>query len=134
MTTETHPHLRTLYAVIDGIPSNRIDLRAIVRDGAAPDPHRCRTIACAVGWAGMHPYFRRLGLETIASGRDLRLNGVVRPWDEVTAEVFGISVVDAVHLFGASFERRRYDPDTPPGSDKELVLARIRNFLQEPAP
>ena len=59
MNQETYPLLREAYAIIDGIPDDRFNLRTYAN---STDPNHCGTIACAVGWLAMHPTFNALGL------------------------------------------------------------------------
>ena len=145
--------LRELYAMMCGVPDDRVRLRYWREDtgvrylredtsgffvGNEKLVHNCGTTGCAVGWACAYPKFQEQGLNWMGSAptfskRKSQFGG----WGAVCT-FFGIDIDIASYLF--SCERYEY-PDlegTRDGarsrferskSEKRLVLARIRFHL-----
>ena len=120
------------YEIIGGIPADRFNLRTVRRNvidsAQKSNPHHCGTIACAMGWLGMHPEFPELesailfedpGCYTQGFSVDGQLMGFV----EAAAKIFDISSRQAESVFGT---RRR----APKGkTDQEVFLERLRKLL-----
>lgn len=105
--------LRALYAMIAGIPKERIELerwRSRVVKPNDPDWSKevtnkdllaqdCGTLACAVGWACAHPEFQKRGLRWDGSPVYRHKGGLRRfGWDAVES-FFGIRYGLAMFLF-----------------------------------
>ena len=140
--------LRALYAMVAGIPKERIELEAwrsrlvksydsnwskevTNKDLLSQD---CGTLACAVGWACAHPEFQKQGLRWDEVPVYRRRFG----WDAVES-FFGIHYGLAMFLF--SVENIPYGdvksravihkeyPLVKPGDAKRTLLKRIRTHL-----
>jgi hypothetical protein len=135
--------LRTLYAVIFGIPARRVNLSSW-RDGATRSEtsdasmveHACGSTGCAVGWACAYPPFIKQGLtwEDNAPALD-DATGRLDSWDAVNS-FFGLSGAQSDYLFMPNRHRhpeRLDDRDSAfvcyGHNHKRLVLARIRYHL-----
>lgn len=130
--TESYPLLRDAYAIIDGIPDNRIDLAQWRKVGRSP--HSCGTIACAAGWLSMHPDMKDRGLLSGSGGMPKFRNesGYFSYCYEALAIMFGIDRRSASDIFCTRFMGGRLDPENAGQlSDKELWKARVRNFLKK---
>lgn len=132
--------LREAAAIIDGIPEEQIDLRSIVEDGDTTPS--CGTVACALGWLGLHPTFRERGLVTFGNLSEVKVNGQARYYDQAAAEFFNLSDADARALF-ASYGWGKHDDkllkrlhvtaeisEQDSVSGKELFRRRMVHFLQ----
>ena len=88
------------------------------------DLNFCGTSACAIGWAGTLPYFRRAGLKVEPSGRTTvnGNSGILASW-EVLDPFFGLTRHQSAHLFG---------PYTRIKTPKQWA-ARCRKFLRDNA-
>lgn len=126
--------LREAYAIIDGIPSERINLDRVAsndRNGGMIShklgtvPENCSTIACAAGWLGMHPEFRALGLVTTKHGY-ITWQGQMA-FEGVLAHVFDCDVETAIELF----EERTCYEDNGAMSDKQVWQHRVRKYLKQ---
>lgn len=122
--------LRFAYAVIGGIPDEKVRLHNIVS-------HRgpslaCGTVACAAGWLAMHPEFQARGLTLIVGtgphstrlayrGTDTRFQS---SYNLALAPLFNISQGAASVLFAARDCKR-----TRVRTDKQLFLLRLYEFL-----
>lgn len=119
--------LREAYAIIGGIPGNKIALRSIVSmKGPSLD---CGTIACAAGWLGMHPKFQALGLEVVKDGLNLSFQGEPGwAYYAPLARTFNIDVVLAHRLFctRGNFDHSEYDNR----ADKQVWLDRVHAYLE----
>lgn len=106
--------LRTLYAMLAGIPEDRIDLRR----------WHCGTTACAVGWACSYPPFVKQGLHwdwaEPAYGEHISWAAVQR--------FFQVEPDIVTRLFSRS---TRHSSIFLNISDKQFVLARVREYLYE---
>jgi len=81
--------------------------------------HECGTVACAVGYACLDPWFNEQGLRAY---EDLPSYRYSSGWDAVE-DFFGIYYEEARHLFS---------PDSYTGEEEtraEEVAARIREFI-----
>jgi hypothetical protein len=147
-----YPRLRTLYALMAGIPAKHVNLSLWrghtdkSRDANFVDDeeilkHPCQTSGCAVGYACAHPDFKEEGLEYLHNHPVLRNEeGVITHtrFHAVTA-FFGVPSFDTAESLFLSEEemcaRTRHpeinkDDHRLEGNDKRQVLARIRNFLR----
>jgi hypothetical protein len=126
--------LRTLYAMMAGIPATKINLRIWRSDqeNRKSNVHACGTTACAVGFATAFPDFVDQGLSwSINQGVPL-FYGLIG--FRAVESFFGVDCRDARALFNQGNSGDRHinaeDPVHPAGSqDKRRVLARIRNIL-----
>lgn len=121
--------LEYAYAIIDGIPDERIDLETYSSNGINwhenCNPHHCGTIGCPLGWLGMHPYFQALGLQT--RGTYITLSDIPYDFVSVGKELFNITKDQSGTLFGPRRDRKRSDKRL---SDKQVFQARMRALLQ----
>lgn len=128
MPTPNYELLKEAYAIIGGIPARKINLEAIITDRGPS--LACGTIACAAGWLAMHPKFKDMGLGLNPHGGGLAVNGIHTMFDTAMAQVFGITVGDAMDLFGTR-HFSRFDSDLPQHlGDKALWKARVKAFLR----
>src|SRR5678815_5124973 len=67
----------------------------------------CGTVACAVGWAGSDPWFRRHGLYTVFGGISYMKPGFVGTSSESIQAFFQITEQAANYLFIPTLEERR---------------------------
>lgn len=127
--------LREAYAIIDGVPEDRMNLNDVASNFEGGDPtdiHHCGTVGCAIGLLAMHPYFQALGLylerdeSAIEYGYSMTKAGT-KGYVRVGMEIFDLDYDEAHDLFRPSrdWERAAY------GSDKAIWLARVRKFLAE---
>lgn len=136
MTTESYSLLRDAYAIIDGIPAERIDLENwLDKDNS---PGHCNTIACAAGWLALHPGMQKLGLMSYYNGEPMFIESDLYKGVRASqgyaglSKFFGLESEDqARDLFGTRAFESPYDPENRVGlTDKELWKARVRNFLK----
>ncbi len=125
--------LEELYAIIDGIPDKNFNLSTVIKSGGRRAT--CRTIACAIGWAALHPKFKALGLRFNAQLGVFtsKTHGAMSIDYETAAEdVFGIEKHRAAHIFGVR-HISMYDDltDSTILSDKQLFLFRVKQFLTD---
>jgi hypothetical protein len=121
--------LREAYAIVGGIPEHAFWMNSILeRKGVSLS---CGTVACALGWLGMHPKFQaKTGLATVSrtslnSGGSTTFKNKPMWYDVAAADVFGITMNEAAQLFGVA----KHDELKRWGTHKEVFLARVRNFL-----
>ena len=130
MNTESHPLIRQAYAIVDGIPSNRIKLSKIATHR---NPNNSRTVACPAGWIAMHPMFMSLGLDLKYHkevGYILTLPGETdKWWDQILSQVFNIPVSDAARIFGPRGHVHDFTNTITYTSDKEVWQRRVHRFL-----
>ena len=94
-------------------------------------PHKCGATACAVGYAGLDPWFRARGLSTsidgdvkyVLPGENEDDDGAYDGFD-AAAEFFGISGNDAYNLFSDSAY-----PDGG-GTGPDQVIARVKQMIE----
>lgn len=103
--------LKEAYAVIDGVPDERLDL----------SDWKCGTVACAGGWLCQYPPFSANGLRP-SNGGTPSFNGVSGYLALV--RFFGLSCGQVLALF------------SPPGNqesstDRQVFLRRLREFLRD---
>lgn len=119
--------LKTAYAIIDGIPAKRLDLNLIANSN---DPSQCGTIACVMGFLGMHPTFQARGLETTQHNHVL-YNGVKTHYAEAAMEIFSMAQHEAFNLFGgADWSERWPGKGNSRRSDKTIWKHRCRKLLE----
>lgn len=119
--------LRQAYAIIDGIPDNRINLDVICRGPEKGNAGHCGTIACAAGWLAMHPKFIKRGMYIDEDGQlDLKDGLHWYDWDDILSIVFDCSVSTANKLFGPTW----YDEDTGK-TEKQIWQKRVRKYLKK---
>lgn len=125
--------LRTLYAIIAGIPDERVDLE----NWRNKNEFDCGTIACAVGWACSYPEFNKQGL-TVAADHisPIFKTATQEYYGWYAAEnFFGLSASESRALFLKSPVQYYLDAISPGFaedagmSDKRKVLRRIRYLL-----
>lgn len=133
--------LRKLYAMLQGVPNNRVDLQNW--RGHDHKIHKCGTVACAVGWATLYPPFKRAGFRDqdgapilIGEGGIYSYSG----WDAVR-EFFGLTKDEALSIFQSNMAATRTDDfriiKAIRGADtsevgmthRQIVLRRILRFL-----
>lgn len=115
-------------AILDDIPAEHWNLDVV----------RCGPVGCAMGWLGLHPRFRDLGLRT-TKYHTLNLSGDGGNYLEVAMIVFDISEDQALSLFGprhlskydSEMAISKYDPVMPQANDKVRYQSRVEAFLAE---
>lgn len=163
MTTPTYPiptraegieRLRTLYAVLAGIPADKNRLYTYVHaehDVRSPPTAKsvaksCGSTACALGWAAMYPEFNELGLTLERYSELPYFNGT---FDGASTRFFCLTEPESLVLFGprapvfdgswstykAARKLRKLLYAGLPWlstavSDKRIALHRIRKFLE----
>jgi hypothetical protein len=139
-TQDKYERLKQAYAIIDGIPEGNFDLNDIItRRG---NTLGCGTIACAMGWLGMHPTFMRKEYEIIDRGdRIYWYKRKTKDTSEVTcslfyevaADLFNLTHKEACDMFGSSFRKSLpnsfefYGQD----SEKKIWQTRVEDFLRQ---
>ena len=100
MSTPNLELLREAAAIIDGIPAKRFNLNSA--HNGHDEPHDCGTVACAIGWLGMHPKFQAIGLRTsrVTWPGNVMWQGVDTDCFIAAMELFGLSYVEARNTFG----------------------------------
>jgi hypothetical protein len=84
----------------------------------------CGSSACALGWGACIPSFRRAGYRLTRTG-GLRVRGSFSVWfDENAAFFFGISVRDALSLFGMRQDEVMGEPA------RRAAVKRLREFVK----
>ncbi len=128
--------LKDAYAIIEGMPDERIDLDfwqdnkdvgKLMLRGAISRAKQidCGTIACAAGWLSLHPDMNARGLVSEFGVPEFRGD-----WQyEGLAKFFDISLTDAGNLFKSrsSFEKRYVV--TKKMTDRQLWLWRVRRLI-----
>lgn len=143
--------IRTLYAVLAGIPKEYTDLHtwaAVPLQELAPTAntivHNCGSTACALGWAALYPEFQEQGLypendvgRTPAFGAALGFNAA--------QGFFCLSSAEACVLFGTRYAAYTDSPmkaacyeglpdmgskEFDALSDKRIALHRLRRWLE----
>lgn len=142
---------KELYAMLDGLPSTKVDLKGWRYDSTAKSDYirrvsdkelleECGTAACAVGWACAYPPFMAQGLHWSYNNYPIyRANAqeTYSSWGAVE-QFFGLGECMDEYLFLTTREcypGSRGMPDEDVSrfvhikDDRELVLARIRYHL-----
>lgn len=88
----------------------------------------CHTVACACGWAGMHPWFRRRGFKTTGGSKTGILTNEItyKDYEGFTAagEFFGLKPGDTRHIFSYLYYENDHD-------GRRDVARRIRAFVKD---
>lgn len=130
--------LEIAYQILGGIPARKINLSDIIieRGRTVKGKPFCGTIACGLGWLLMHPRYKRRGFGVKPTTWETLFKTPSEPewkylrYPYVAAEMFGIPQDDAHAIFATTAYSWDYDPqDTRKLSDKQLLLARIKNYL-----
>lgn len=121
-------NVRVAYAVMAGVPSEKIELSAVrdtmgfgafyVEDDALL--HECKTTACIAGWLSSHPYFKAQGFTYGDSTSGLAKHGRMYFYKHMASDLTGDS-----QLFNAVNE------DDVVGTQKQVALARLRRYLRQ---
>jgi len=138
--------LRTLYAVLAGVPAVYLNLRLIadIKDSpyTAEIPtvsmmvHRCGSTACSMGFAALYPEFVEQGL-TMSGDESIFFHGK-RGFD-AAALFFSLTVDESLTLFASESGRIIVDKELHRqlheglhlgASHKRIALHRIRRFLE----
>ena len=139
-TSVGNERLRTLYAMMVGIPSQEVNLDAWRRsrtDGKVDDnalfEHKCGTTACAIGWACAYPEFKAAGLKAGEDGEPLVINagnGYIKAagWGAVQ-RFFDLGHMQATDIFGLPWDGPKPGDAEYSLNDKQKVLRRIRLHL-----
>lgn len=135
-------NLRTLYALMAGVPDHRVILSTWRSNANELDDEQliqgCRTSACAVGWACAYPEFQKQGLRyskfheepklTTSAGNFFAFNAV--------EEFFDVDSETAHALFGTGrgdFDAYKRDgvrwAEMDIQEDRKVVMRRIRRLL-----
>lgn len=120
--------LRKAVSIIETIPDNEINLDQVRIQKT------CGTVCCAAGWLAYHPDFVAVGLSMPTPNPDGSVGGLLRYrdfemfWDKALSMLFNMDQHEAAPLF---CPRGDYDFDELyfPGTDKELWLKRVRDYL-----
>lgn len=129
MMTPKFKLLKDAYAIVYGIPEDVIALDSLIK--CKGDSLECGTVACAFGWLGMHPTFKKLMNPTPGYFPDWVINGETHvSYAQAAAALFGISPQDGRNLFSVAFGSR-YDIRGDGRSDKARFLHRMKSFLKE---
>jgi len=86
-----------------------------------PANHSCGTAACAMGFAGLHPWFQARGLTWGPRTKYLMVNGRSRRFQEAATLIFGVTWAQAEELFNPDYQ---LGDETP-----KQVAKRIRKFV-----
>lgn len=144
--------IRTLYAVLAGIPNDKVELGDFIDPGwtygCAPPTAmsvktNCGSTACALGWAALWPPFQKLGLHTTHNA-DVRFGEA--SYLNAAEDFFAISFVESRVLFNDRWangsELRALRKVLYKGlprisseafdkiSDKRIALHRLRRWLE----
>lgn len=131
--------LRSAYAIVDGIPTNRINMGVFVHSKAANPVDDPKSQACAFGWLCFNEWFLKQVPElriypldpkdrSFGNGGKLWLYRTFYGLTEIG--IFGA----VTRIFGANadllFDWERAD-DIKGATDKEIWQARVRKYLKE---
>lgn len=121
--TKGQQRLRTLYAVLNGLPESKVNVStwrvANGRNDVSDDLllHSCGTTGCAVGWACAYPPFQAEGLEFMSGMPYFKGRNA---WDAVI-EFFEINISEAMFMFGCLNNSGK--------KDRRYVMDRILSHL-----
>lgn len=133
MSTAIDPldEFKEAYAILDGVPEERLDLRSISVSWRERCEFSCRTIACGVGWLLHHPRYQARGFGYASDGL-MKADG--RTFDDdcygkVAGWMLGIPPMDAELLFAplSIADRSTREPD------KQILLSRMRRYIESHA-
>lgn len=119
--------LKDGYAIVGGIPDDKIDL-AFVLDERGPTLD-CGTICCAAGWLALHPRFQKLGVGLNKLG-EMTINGHWSTYAHVMSSIFNIPYRTAEELFGRRTVSESRNANRTL-TDKQVWLARVRKYLKQ---
>lgn len=144
--------IRTLYAVLAGIPNDKVELGDFIDPGwtfgaGAPSAEQmqrsCGSTACALGWAALWPPFQKLGLYATRTA-DVRFGEAA--YLNAAEDFFAISFVESRVLFNDRWANgselralrkvlykglpRRSSDAFNQISDKRIALHRLRRWLE----
>jgi len=71
----------------------------------AKETKTCGTVCCALGWAGMMPEFRKLGLRTYAPNNEVTLEGVNSTECRIAEIFFDLTADESFGLFIPGFQK-----------------------------
>lgn len=126
-TPEGNERLRTLYAVMGGVPDEKVDMTnwrgglGTWLDHGLLDTD-CGTNACAVGWACAYPEFKAQGLRYDGTPEFKKSDGTTFYYWTAVENFFGLSEAEAHRLFN------NFDTGS---NAKRGVMHRIRELLLE---
>jgi hypothetical protein len=86
---------------------------------------RCNTVACAAGWAGMIPEFRRRGLKTNPSENYITLEGSEKIYALAVEKFLGLTCNEALSLFYPDSYTEEDFPDSYTEEDFPDVTAQM---------
>lgn len=138
-TTIRFDLLRKLNDFVQGLPAQMFYLDNVVEtppDGPAFNKdgevkEGCGAVACAMGWAGMHPEFKKMGLFWDKTAYDLKWRSgrgkkaEYVDFAEAARRLFNVNSDDAVDLFGTIGDSQY---DTP--EDYEVFSNQHRGVLE----
>lgn len=116
---------------LDALPPGRFHYNRWVGAGwQGAQDLSCGTTACALGWAAAMPTFRRLGLRLSWSDGFGKVKGPNGSVDfNAAAEVFGISLQEAVFLFCPRSQLGTYGWSPRGDAAPQEVAAHLRRFV-----
>lgn len=121
--------LKDAYAIIDGIPDDRVSLHSIM--SVRGESLACGTICCAAGWLAHHPKFQVLGLGVLSDGSRLTFKEM-QPYGSYVAQIaqlFNLPEIDAEVLFNMR-QHHEWQGDWADLTQKQVFLRRVREYLQ----
>lgn len=126
--------LKDAYAIIGGIPEDKIHLRAIV--SKVGESAECGTVCCAAGWLGLHPKFQALGLTTSLNASDdirIKMRGVddYSFYSTKLAALFNMEIEEIENLFSPDSQSDYDVIIKAKPSPKQRFLKRVRMYLEE---
>ncbi len=72
--------------------------KEVAQENGYDEEHFCGTQACVAGWAGIDPYFRRLGLRTVAKDARVYITEDNSVLGKITNRVDRLSLAGFFHL------------------------------------
>lgn len=132
--------LEEAYAILAGIPDANFNLTTVIK-GTTLGPNggvTCGTIACGIGFLMLHPRYHARGLKAVLlhPGTDQIELRTPRDkdarWDIAASRMLNLTQGVANQLFRPKVSGSDYDPPNARSmTDKEVLLARIKNYLGE---
>ncbi len=119
MTGEhTAERLMQVVRVLEKLPKDKkFDLRAWAV---------CGTTACAAGWAGFDPWFRRRGFKTVRDGGGYSICVKRGPFSE-----YAYTACSIFFQIGEAHTHKLFSPRRYARGSKYDVIRRIRKFVRE---